>query len=136
MLAFSLKPIITEREDSFEIRASFDLLTRIRQMNHEPSDTKKVQIPLFTKLYSNAFKQKYVDMMDFEDSCLFKFWQEGYVGTFIHSEKLYEEIDIIIPNSEFLNLCEVSTISCVLVAMLATLFIIFRSQSPSKIKTN
>lgn len=136
VLAFSLKPKIIENSDSYELSAEFDLLMRIRQMNHEPRDTKKVKIPLFTKVYTNGFRKKYIDMMDFEDSCLFKFWQEGYVGSFIHSKKIYEEIDIIIPNSNFLLSCEISTICSVALAMIFTLWIIISSQSPEKIKTN
>lgn len=136
VLSFSLKPEVKETKDSFEISAEFDLLFRIRQMNHEKRDTKVVKLPLFTKVYSNAFKQKYVDLMEFDDSCLFKFWQEGYVGSFIRDGKVYEEIDIIIPNSDFLLWCEISTIVSVAIALIIIIGVILKAPSPQKLKSN
>jgi len=117
-LNFWVEPKITKKGEFYLIEAKFNLLHRIRQLQHRKADLADVDVPLFTRVYSNLIKPSIVANMDWDDGCLFGFWQEGYIGSMILGENSFSQIKIIVPNSDFKEFAELSTLISVAFGMI------------------
>ena len=118
---------------AYRISSKFTLPHRVRQIDHQNSDLAEVKLPLYTRIYTNALSSEFQKTIDYEDSCLFKFWQETYLGTFFSNGEFESTFKVIIPNSKHKWLADISTIGGVALAMLFTLWIVFSAQSPDQV---
>ena len=90
-LVFHVVPNVEKRKDVYHVSTKFSLPHRVRQLNHQPRDLAEVELPYFTRIYTNAISHSLQQNVDYEDGCLFKFWQEVYIGTFMRDGKLSEK---------------------------------------------
>ena len=70
--------------------------------------------------------------MNYEDGCLFKFWQEVYIGNFMREGKLNENFKVIVQNSNQKFLIELSTILSVSLAMVLMIWITYSAEDLTK----
>ena len=134
VLAFAVRPQITENEDHYLLTKKFKIEHRIRQISHQPRDLAEVRLPLLARFYTNAIKPEVVSKFEFDDGCIFQFWQEAYIGSLHRFDKSFETIDIIVPNTEFKELAELSTTVSVLVALALTVVVILTAPGVSEIE--
>ncbi len=122
-----------KKQNTYKISSKFSVNHRVRQLDHQPRDLADVELPLYTRVYTNALSYGVQQNVNYEDSCLFKFWQESYIGTFFRDGKFSETFQVIVPNTEFKQMQDVTTIGSVLLAMLWTLWILFVAKDPERV---
>jgi hypothetical protein len=94
---------------------------------------------MFTRVYTNLIKPELVKKMHWDDGCLYKFWQEGFVGSMISSEGAFKRLQVIVPNSSFKETAELTTVVSVALGMLLTLWTVWSAPAGSavgKLKPN
>ena len=127
IFGFSVRPEIIKNSNSVTLKAKFDILHRIRQLNHKKADLDDVFIPLFTKIYTNAISLKKQKEFFFDTNCLFEHFGEVYIGTFMKDGEVEKRIDFIVPNFEFYDVCEKSTVAVVAFGLLFALMTILKA---------
>ena len=135
ILGFSIRPEVIKNQKSVTLRAKFDILHRIRQLNHKKADLDDVFIPLFTKIYTNAISLEKQKEFFFDTNCLFQNFGEVYIGTFMKEGEVEKRIDFIIPNSEFYDVCEKSTVGVVALGLLFALITILKAPKVEELST-
>ena len=137
-LAFYVLAKVEKIGGQYRISAKFSLPHRVRQLNHQAKDLADVELPLFTKVYTNAINYSLQQNVNYEDGCLFKFWQEVYVGSFVRDGRFSETFQVIVQNTNYLSLAELSTLLSVLLAMVLMIWITHSTKdltiSPAKLK--